>query len=231
MTLKLPFQMIIAEIIVCRERNRPPNFYVKKCVRITRATEKNYIFRSPDHTTVIISKQNMALRRCIVLNVVLSLSLCLALDYLLDGLCRSLGEEIILSHCVRVNHDLFTEWIIRQLHTERCAWWDENSALRWHHNSVITHWESCYLQIHLKVVNSCCSLSLSDFPIAINVNLRIRGYIVATYVVCMIIVLHTHKQTKQCCLWFVNFDDIMIIMLTEIKCNLESSLVVYERHF
>lgn len=65
MTLKLPFQMkqIIAEKIVCRERNRPPNVYVEKYVcRITRATEKqknrhfllDYIFRSPDHATVII---------------------------------------------------------------------------------------------------------------------------------------------------------------------------------
>lgn len=83
-------------------------------------------------------------------------------------LCRSLEGEMILSHCVRVNHELFTEWIISQLHTEWCgAWRDENSAPRWLRCSVITHWESCYLRTRLKVANSrclCCALSLSDSP-------------------------------------------------------------------
>lgn len=78
-----------------------------------------------------------------------------------------LKKEIILSHCVRVNHELFTEWIISQLHTEWCdAWRDENSALCWHHSPVITQWKSCYLQTLLKLANSCClcgAVSLSDF--------------------------------------------------------------------
>lgn len=75
---------------------------------------------------------------------------------------------MILSHCVRVNHDLFTEWIISQLHTEWCcAWRDENSALHWHNCSVIAHWKSCYLQTLHRVADSCClccSLSLSGSP-------------------------------------------------------------------
>lgn len=62
---------------------------------------------------------------------------------------------------------MFTEWIISQLHTEWCdAWRDENSALCWHHCSVITHWKSCYLQTLLRLANSCylCgSAPLSDF--------------------------------------------------------------------
>lgn len=49
--------------------------------------------------------------------------------------CRRLEEEMIVS--LRVNHALFTEWIISQ--TDWCvAWRDENGALCWHHCSVIT---------------------------------------------------------------------------------------------
>lgn len=85
-------------------------------------------------------------------------------------LCRSLQEEMIKSHRVRVNHELFTEWIISQLHTERCgAWRDENSALCWHHCSVITHWKSCYLQTipqTLKVANSCCLCCLVSLSVS-----------------------------------------------------------------
>lgn len=122
------------------------------------------------HTAVIISKQNMALRSRIERGFVFG-SLCgLVLPAWISvlTLCRSLEEEMILSHCVKVNHELFTEWIISQLHTEWCgAWRDENSALCWRHCSVITHWKSCYLQTFLKVANSrclCCSVSLSDSP-------------------------------------------------------------------
>lgn len=50
--------------------------------------------------------------------------------------CRCLEEEMIISHCVRANHNLFTEWIMVRSHTEWCYMWqDENTALRWHHCS------------------------------------------------------------------------------------------------
>lgn len=47
-------------------------------------------------------------------------------------LCKSLGEEIIISLCVRVNHELFAGGIISRLHTEWCGVWrGTNSALCW----------------------------------------------------------------------------------------------------
>lgn len=43
--------------------------------------------------------------------------------------CRCLEEEMILSHCVRETRELFTEWIMNQLHSEWCCTWrDENSV-------------------------------------------------------------------------------------------------------
>lgn len=85
-------------------------------------------------------------------------------------LCRCLEEEMIISHCVRVNHKLFTEWIIIQPHTEWCyIWQDENSALHWHCCSDNT------LEILLpaKKVNSCCLccwVSLLDSPALFHVR-------------------------------------------------------------
>lgn len=62
-------------------------------------------------------------------------------------LCRSLGEEMIISLCIRVNHELFAGWIISQLHTEWCGVWrgTYSSVLCWLHCFLPTHWKSCYL--------------------------------------------------------------------------------------
>lgn len=53
---------------------------------------------------------------------------------------------MIISLCVRVNHELFAGWLISQLHTEWCGVWrGTNSALCWLHCFLPTHWKSCYL--------------------------------------------------------------------------------------
>lgn len=113
----------------------------------------------------MISKPNVALRRRIECLSVWPGSICMDLSM------KTVQEkEMIKSHRVRVNHELFTEWIISQLHAERCgAWRDENSALCWHHCSAITHWKSCYLQTipqTLKVANSCCLCRLVSLSVS-----------------------------------------------------------------
>lgn len=69
----------------------------------------DYIFRQPDSSAVIISKQNMALRRHTECGFVSLFGLVLPAWISVLRLCRSLEEEVILSRCVRVNHELFTE--------------------------------------------------------------------------------------------------------------------------